>query len=124
MTPEAPPFEIHHQEIMERVIEKWQSDYILRLPRLMVSDETKIWDVMSCEQLSDELYSRGLKKGQVAAVTRVLGVVGKYTVGELKNMTDKEILESEDFWGSIRERSLLIIRMLFGHEESGNIETE
>ncbi len=98
-----------------------EDDYLHRLPRIEVDDGVEVVDFHGCDELSEELKERGLSRGQIAAVTNVLGIfpgIGGPTVGQFKRMSDKEVLriEGSAFRGRVGIRRLLILRFLFGYE--------
>lgn len=92
-------------ELGERLLTDWE--HILNLPRVEIEDEAKPRRV---EELFNELRSRGLTKGQLAAISGLLSEVDQFTVGELRNMSDKEILELE----GIGLKKWVTIRILLG----------
>lgn len=99
-----------------------EDDYLRRLPRIEAGDDVRVGDFYSCGELGEELKQRGLSKMQRAAVTNTLGFFSSIdgpTVGQFRRMPNKEVLgiKSGDFRGRVGIRRLIILRLLFGHEE-------
>lgn len=117
------PLNNRHQETVNKPQE---DDYILRLPRIRLPGKIKIFDLYHIMKYGRVLSERGLTKSQRGVVNRVLGIAWRkgLTVGELRRMTDEEILNLEAPGMKIGERSLLIIRTLFGYEDSDKIKSE
>lgn len=92
-------------ELGERLLASWE--HILSLPRVETEDEAKPGRL---EELFDELRFRGLTRGQLASISGLLSEINQFTVGELRKMSDKEILELE----GIGLKRWVIIRILLG----------
>ena len=92
-------------ELGERLLADWE--HILNLPRLEIEDEAEPRRV---EEIFSVLRSQGWTKGQLAPMSGLLSEISQFTVGEIRSMSDDEILEIE----GIGLKRLVTIRILFG----------
>ncbi len=118
--------EILQQILDARPARKLLPDYIDKLRPVEIDSEVTLWEAVGNEDLQKMLKEQGLTKGQRAGITRILGNYGfavhhtenggilshRLTVGDIRQMTDDQISGLSD---NPSERSLRILRALFGH---------
>jgi len=122
MSKEILPYTPPNPETVQKIIDCLENDLRFKIPKLEYPEETEIRELYRSEELTASLTQAGLTSKQKRLVRIALGAVCCHdrepeklmTVGEIRKMTNKELLLQGRRGNRVGKKKLKILRAMFG----------